>query len=516
MAGEPGQARAHATRERAGTGRRERRAGGDRGIGGVEHEQPRARIAGREPLDRGPGLVAAGHDHCRHRVAQRGRDRSLRAGLDHEVVHQRAGDPDHAVEHRGGLGVAGRVEGLGQGIGAGLPATGVGLGLAPAGLGRGEMILGLSRLRGGGFGVVVAAGRADSVAVRRSSTALSSVATVSRRVTMPATRASNRASSSADPRETVAPHRDLAAHRVGFGDRIVRRGERGELGPLLGEGALRGLHFQTLFGEDARLGFEALQLEPHRAGVGDERLDHAFVGGGRELSLQTAAPFLDQRAQTPRPLADRLDPRERVGDVAVADVGERAFRVEHRRRRARASAPGSSLPRVPSSPACSRRRVVFACSPASSRPDEVHADRAQLVDDAVVAAGRVGLLLERAQPAAHLAQQVVEADEVAFGRLEPPLGLLPALAVLEDAGGLLDDRAAVLRTGVEDRVELALADDHVLLATDTAVGEQLLDVEQAARRTVDRVLGVAVAEQRAGDRHLGELDRQQAGSCCRS
>ena len=73
------------------------------------------------------------------------------------------------------------------------------------------------------------------------------------------------------------------------------------------------------------------------------------------------------------------------------------------------------------------------------------------------------------------------------------------------------DRAAVLGRAVEHRVELALADDHVLLAADAGVGEQLLDVEQPARRAVDLVLGVAVAEQRARDRDLGELDRQQAG-----
>ena len=70
--------------------------------------------------------------------------------------------------------------------------------------------------------------------------------------------------------------------------------------------------------------------------------------------------------------------------------------------------------------------------------------------------------------------------------------------------------AAVLGTRVEHRVELALADDHVLLATDAGVGQQVLDVEQAARRAVDLVLGVAGAEQRAGDRDLAELDRQEA------
>ena len=142
--------------------------------------------------------------------------------------------------------------------------------------------------------------------------------------------------------------------------------------------------------------------------------------------------------------------------------------------------------------------------------------RAQLGDEAAVAAGGVGLALERAELAAHLAEQVLRRSEVALGGLEPALGLLLALAELQDAGRLLDDRPAVLGPGVEHRVDLALADDHVLLAADAGVGEQLLDVEQPARHAVDRVLAVAGAEQRAGDRDLGELDRQQAARCCRS
>ena len=128
-----------------------------------------------------------------------------------------------------------------------------------------------------------------------------------------------------------------------------------------------------------------------------------------------------------------------------------------------------------------------------------------------MAAGRLGLALERAQLAADLAQQVLDAQQVGLGGVEPALGLLLALAVLEDAGGLLDDRPAVLGPGVEDGVDLALADDDVLLAADAGVGEQLLHVEQAARHVVDGVLAVAAAEQRAADRDLGELDRQDPG-----
>ena len=80
----------------------------------------------------------------------------------------------------------------------------------------------------------------------------------------------------------------------------------------------------------------------------------------------------------------------------------------------------------------------------------------------------------------------------------------------EHAGRLLDDGPPVLGTGVEHGVELALADDHVLLAAHARVAQQLLDVEQPARRPVDGVLAVARAEERAGDGDLGQVDRQLA------
>ena len=50
---------------------------------------------------------------------------------------------------------------------------------------------------------------------------------------------------------------------------------------------------------------------------------------------------------------------------------------------------------------------------------------------------------------------------------------------------------------VQHRVELALADDHVHLAPEAGVAQELLHVEQAARLAVDGVLARAVAEQRA-------------------
>ena len=112
-------------------------------------------------------------------------------------------------------------------------------------------------------------------------------------------------------------------------------------------------------------------------------------------------------------------------------------------------------------------------------------------------AGDLGLAAERLQLAPDLAGEVGQAREVRLHRVELAERLLLAAAVLQDAGGLLDEAAAVLGARVQHRVELALADDDVHLAAEARVAQQLLHVEQAARLAVDGVLARAVAEQRA-------------------
>ena len=50
----------------------------------------------------------------------------------------------------------------------------------------------------------------------------------------------------------------------------------------------------------------------------------------------------------------------------------------------------------------------------------------------------------------------------------------------------------------------------MLLATNTCIGEQLLNVEKSAWHTVDRVLAVTVPEQHTSHRDLGELQREES------
>ena len=142
---------------------------------------------------------------------------------------------------------------------------------------------------------------------------------------------------------------------------------------------------------------------------------------------------------------------------------------------------------------------------------DVHPQAVELGRQLAVALRRLSLAFEWAQLATDLAQQVLEAQQARFRRVEAALRLLLALAELEHAGRFLDDRPPVLGASVEHGVDLSLADDHVLLTADASVGQQLLDVEEAAWHVVDGVLAVAAAEQRSLDGHLGELDRQDAG-----
>ncbi len=252
------------------------------------------------------------------------------------------------------------------------------------------------------------------------------------------------------------------------------------------------------------------QLFPRPGRLGHERLHDAFVGHRRELAFEAPAPFRDEVREAATALAQRFGAREEVGDVVVARHRERSLGCDHvvvERAQAHAQVLFLGGELAPLFAAA----LLAVVQPLDLAAGEVQRDRAQLVDEAVVAARRVGLALERPELPAHLAEQVGEAEQVAFRRLEPALGLLPPLAELQDPGRLLDDRPAVLGAGVEHGVELALADDHVLLAADAGVGEQLLDVEQAARGAVDHVLRLTRAEERPGDRDLGELDRQQAG-----
>ena len=130
--------------------------------------------------------------------------------------------------------------------------------------------------------------------------------------------------------------------------------------------------------------------------------------------------------------------------------------------------------------------------------------------DRLGAPGNLCLFAQRRQLPPDFAGEVAEPLQVGLHGLQLADGLFLAPPVLEDARGFLDEAAPVLGRGVQDLVQLALADDDVHLPAQARVGEQLLDVQQAAAGTVDGVFGAAGAEQRAGDGDFAVFDGQGA------
>ncbi len=221
------------------------------------------------------------------------------------------------------------------------------------------------------------------------------------------------------------------------------------------------------------LGLGRHQLAGQARRLGLEGRDDVDVGGGVEGGHHAPAPLAQHPREAAGPLHQPLHPAQRVGEVLLA--------ARRQLRRGRRRLGVELLERfVQLTLLFPAHRHVLGRRPAAGGQvgllgaGEIPTHRQQLRGHGVVRAGRRGLALEGPDLAPHLAHQVAQALEVLRRGGQPALGPLPAAAVLEHAGRLLDDGPAVLGPGVEDGVELALADDHVLLAADARVAEQLV------------------------------------------
>ena len=114
----------------------------------------------------------------------------------------------------------------------------------------------------------------------------------------------------------------------------------------------------------------------------------------------------------------------------------------------------------------------------------------------------LGLALERPQSRARLALHVQRTVEIVLRAVELELGAAAALAVLAQAGGLLDQQPPVARLGGDDRLDAPLGDDRVGLLAKAGVRQRLDDVRQPAARAVEPVLALAAAIQAPDDRQL--------------
>ena len=100
---------------------------------------------------------------------------------------------------------------------------------------------------------------------------------------------------------------------------------------------------------------------------------------------------------------------------------------------------------------------------------------------------------------------VLDSREVVARVGEPALRLLPALLVLRDAGGLLEEHAELLGLRLDHARDHPLLDDRVGAGPESGAEEEVVDVAAADRDVVDVVGRIAVARQHALDRQLGVL-----------
>ncbi len=140
---------------------------------------------------------------------------------------------------------------------------------------------------------------------------------------------------------------------------------------------------------------------------------------------------------------------------------------------------------------------------------EVGVEHAGVGGERLVAAGLGDLAPEGIHPALLFGEHVGNAEQVGLGVFEFAQRLLFLALEFGDAGGFLEHRAAFLRLGREDLVDLALRHDRVGGAADAGIHEHVVDVLEAAKRAVDPVFRAAVAEHPAGDRHFVEIHLQR-------
>src|SRR5690606_4903694 len=112
--------------------------------------------------------------------------------------------------------------------------------------------------------------------------------------------------------------------------------------------------------------------------------------------------------------------------------------------------------------------------------------------DLLVALHLARLPLQALHLGAHLAENVGDARQIGLGSLQPKLGLVPAAVQPRDAGGVLENAAALLRLGVDDLADLPLTDERGRAGAGGGVLEQDLDVAGPHLAAVDAIGGASV------------------------
>ena len=227
----------------------------------------------------------------------------------------------------------------------------------------------------------------------------------------------------------------------------------------------------------------------------------------RRRRLAPQAEPLGRAAQPVEHLHRLLALAGRVGELLLgaAALGEHAPRASPRRRGARAPRPSCARRPRRAARRASRGRARRSAR-AAARSRRAASRRARPRSPAARAGAAACL---------HLLLEVARALDLRRDARELQLGAVAARLEAAEAGGLLDQRAPLLRLRGEDRLDLALPDDRVHALAEAEVGEQLDEVEPAHGGLVDEVLALAAAMEPARDRELGEVDGARRRPRCR-
>ena len=122
--------------------------------------------------------------------------------------------------------------------------------------------------------------------------------------------------------------------------------------------------------------------------------------------------------------------------------------------------------------------------------------------------GDVCLATQRSELAAHLTGEIVQPGEVRLHRFKLALGFLFTPAMLQNARGLFNETPSVVGGGVQNTIELTLANNDVHFTAETAIAQQLLNIEQSNGFFVDGVFTGTIAKQGPRDGDLGVVNRQ--------
>ena len=126
------------------------------------------------------------------------------------------------------------------------------------------------------------------------------------------------------------------------------------------------------------------------------------------------------------------------------------------------------------------------------------------------ALGLAGLDLEGTHARAQFAEHIVQTRRVLEYPHQTQLRLVAPLAIATDAGGLLENRAALERVGREDGVDASLFEHRVAAAAEARVEEHVAHILEAHAVSIDQVLALAGLEHAPGDGHLAATAFEQA------